>query len=139
MSSRAHSPGFWWLWASVVMHNKCNVNQPSRSSTINVISPSPLLHRPHLIKTRSPHITRGKGSPARGPTQTILTRRISQLLFFIFSPSSLLFIGFTWVSETPQLTFQDSHSEEAAVEKLHHGVLRLLALPESKTKGFVVE
>lgn len=35
MSSRVHGPSFWWLWASTVMRNKHNVNQPSRSSTIN--------------------------------------------------------------------------------------------------------
>lgn len=41
---------------------------------------------------------------------------------------------FECLNFTLKLTFQDTHSKEATIEKLHHRILWLFTLPESKTQ-----
>lgn len=50
-------------------------------------------------------------------------------LYLCDSPATPHFTLYFYL--TPHLTFQDTHSKEAAIEKLHHGVLWLLALPDN--------
>jgi len=54
LSNRVHWPSFRWLWASIVMHNKHNVNQPSRTSTINATA---LLFYMAHISLRQGHLS----------------------------------------------------------------------------------
>lgn len=135
MSRSVRWPSFRWLWASIVMHNKRNVNQPSRSSTINAVA---------LFLFYMGHISLKQGHLSLPGARTrllsgccieamlSLTLSLSLCVVIPRPPPSLSVLCSNTVP--PHLTFQDTHSQEASVEKLHHGVLWLLTLPDKKRK-----